>query len=147
MKKRKLLLSLFCSLIFIVIIEYQKKTIYLTPEVTGYIYDSVTKKPLSSQIGKIIFEGFSDADVIGIKLNQDGSFNLQPITKSYYFFQPNVRIYDGIRARLYIKFEKFQSNFFDYAPFYWKQVPEEKANFEHHNKINLGIIYLNPEKP
>ena len=101
MKKFRLFLILFFSLS---LIACEKKTLYFTPEATGYIYDSVTKKPLSSQIGKIIFEGFSDDDVIGIKLNQDGSFTLQPITKSYYFFQPNVRIYDGIRARLYIKF-------------------------------------------
>lgn len=86
MKKRKLLLSLFCSLIFIAIIEYQKKTIYLTPEVTGYIYDGVTKKPLSSQMGEIVFEGFSNDDIIGVRLNQDGSFTLPATVKSYYFF-------------------------------------------------------------
>lgn len=147
MKKRKLLLSLFCSLIFIVIIEYQKKTIYLTPEVTGYIYDSVTKKPLSNQIMNIGFNGLSSMGNSKVKLNIDGSFTINPITKTYYFFRPSTNIYNMVPAEIFFYAPKYDPFKIDYAIFYSTQVPDESRGYSHFSKINLGIIYLEPKKP
>ena len=146
MKKRKLLLSLFCSLIFIVIIEYQKKTIYLTPEVTGYIYDSVTKKPLSNLSGHVGFF-LPDNNTPNIKLDIDGRFTIKPIIESYYFIRPNVRKYSYIPPQIYIYLPNYQGKILDYSQFSWKQIPSESRGYSHFKKINIGIIYLDPEKP
>ena len=45
-----------------------KNTLYFTPEVTGYIYDSRTHKPLSDQTGYMGFNGRTDSDNAKINL-------------------------------------------------------------------------------
>ncbi len=67
------------------------KEIYLTPEVTGYIYNNATKEPLRQQKGFIGFNGLTPNDAPELVSNKDGSFTLKPIAKKYYFFKPACR--------------------------------------------------------
>lgn len=34
----------------------------------------------------------------------------------------------------------------DYSIFFWKQVPKEKIGFDFYNKVEVGKVYLDPEK-
>ncbi|KQE32328.1 hypothetical protein APD42_08880 [Acinetobacter nosocomialis] len=44
-----------------------------------------------------------------------------------------------------ISFKNYQNKTLDYSGKFNEQVPEEKANFEHYKKIDLGKVYLDPE--
>ncbi|BFM87733.1 hypothetical protein JUNP586_2175 [Acinetobacter baumannii] len=61
----------------------QKKILYLTPEATGYLYDSKTKEPLHNVNGYIGFY-LPDEKSTTIKVNNDGSFTIKPLIKEYF---------------------------------------------------------------
>ncbi|MCH4244818.1 MAG: hypothetical protein LKF90_11505 [Acinetobacter gerneri] len=144
MKKFRLFLVLFFSLSSI---ACKQKTLYFTPEATGYIYDSVTKRPLSNKIGYLGFNGSTPSSASIIKLEANGHFTIPAVTSSYYFIRPNVRQYMDAPAEIFISYDNYEKKILDYAPFIWKQVPERQSGFSYYKKINLGIIYLDPEKP
>lgn len=122
-----------------------EKTLYLTPEATGYIYDSKTKKPLKNVGGYIGFF-LPDEKSTFIEIDNDGHFSINPITKTYYFFEPNVVDYTHLPPVIYISFKHYENKKIDYSKAYTEQIPEGKSSFEHYKTIDLGVIYLDPIK-
>lgn len=122
-----------------------KQTLYLTPEITGYLYDSVTQKPLSKKEGAIIFQGFDGNKSPPVALGENGSFSIPPIKRYYYFIFPDVHVYGEIEPEIYVEYQAYKAIFFDYSKFYWNQVSEDKSGYEHYKKIDVGVIYLDPK--
>ncbi|MEN8282356.1 hypothetical protein [Acinetobacter gerneri] len=143
MKKYKIYLIIL-SLIFLT--SCKKNTLYFTPETKGCLYSSETKKPLSHLIGHVGYS-LTDDNTFATKLDINGCFIIAPKTKIYYYIKPNIRKYRGIEPTIYIYIENFQPKSIDYSEFIWKQVPDESRGYSHFKKINVGIIYLDPEKP
>jgi len=135
---------------FVLIISFSlvsactKKTLYFTPEATGYLYDSKTKEPLHNVNGYISFY-LPDEKSTTIKVSNDGSFTIKPLTKEYFFIEPSLEDYKNLPPLIYISFKNYQNKTLDYSEKFNEQVPEEKANFEHYKKINLGKVYLDRE--
>ncbi len=137
---------IFCIIITVLLSACTKKTIYLTPEVHGKVYDSVSKKPLPRNHAKIGFDGLTGYEAPPIILKADGGFILPAVTKTYFFIRPNVKKYDFVLPQIYAGAENYQYKIIDYSPFYIKQVSEERSGYSYFNKINIGIIYLEIEK-
>ncbi|MDQ9010373.1 hypothetical protein RFI36_12290 [Acinetobacter gerneri] len=143
MKQFRLFLILFFSLS---LIACEQKTLYLTPETKGCLYSSETTKPLSHLIGHVGYS-LADDNTFATKLDNNGCFIISPKTKCYYYIEPNVQKYSEIAPQIYIYFESFQPKSIDYSKFVWQQVPENISGTYNYRKINVGIIYLDPEKP
>ena len=111
-----------------------KNTLYFTPEVTGYIYDSRTHKPLSDQTGYIGFNGRTDSDNAKINLKSDSSFTIPAITATYYFIKPDVKEYTNFPSEVFISFKNYQPKIIDYSDAYSRQVSEGKSSFSHYKK-------------
>ncbi|MEN8282353.1 hypothetical protein [Acinetobacter gerneri] len=144
MKNFKLFLILFFSLS---LIACEKKTLYFTPEATGYIYDSVTKKPINNLTANVGFDGLTAIKDSQIKLESGGKFTLLPVVKEFYIFSPNTQKYNDIPPYIYIGVQPYSPKVIDYSEFSWKQLPANLSGTYNYRKINLGIIYLDPEKP
>ncbi|MFW1840639.1 MULTISPECIES: hypothetical protein [Acinetobacter] len=138
---------LFFSLVVIVLVTpaCTKHTLYLTPEVVGYIYDRKTKQPLVKQGGEMGFNGQTSDKDAQIELKADGHFTIPSVRKTYFFIKPNTRKYSHLPAEIFISFKGYDSKIIDYSNVYAEQVPELKSNFSYSKKIDLGIIYLDPE--
>lgn len=121
-----------------------KNTLYFTPELTGYLYDSKTKEPLHNANGYISFY-LPDEKSTTIKISNDGSFTIRSLTKEYFFIEPSMDDYTNLPSLVYISFKNYRNKTIDYSEKFNEQVPEEKANFEHYKKTNLGKIYLDRE--
>lgn len=142
MKKILIILLIGCAIFFSV--SCTQKKIYITSEMTGYIYNNVTKKPLNgNNIGEISFNGIDKAQKITLK--DDGSFTLNPLIESYYFIRPNTEVYGMLPPEIYLDFEKFKIKEVDFSQEHFERIPEEKMEFRSYKKIDLGIIYLEPE--
>jgi len=123
-----------------------KQTLYITPQATGYIYDSVTKKPLSNLSGNVGFSGLTSDESSRIQLKEDGSFVIKPFIKNYYYFHPNTKIYDEYPLDIFIDIKKHKIKIIDYTSFAWEQIPKNLSGTYNYRKIDLGVIYLDPEK-
>lgn len=135
-------------LFFVVILTLfgcTEHTLYLTPEVHGYIYSSKTKKPIADVNFDMGFNGLTDNNAAKIKTSKDGGFIIPAVQKTYYYFKPNLRKYSA-PPEIYISADKYQPKVTDYSLFYGKQVSENTAGYSYLNKIDIGIIYLEPEK-
>ena len=143
MKKNLLVFSF--TIIILLLSACTKKTLYLTPEVHGYIYNSITKKPVSNTKVIMGFNGLTDNNAPSVLLNKEGEFVIPAVTTTYYYLKPNVRKYSA-PPEIYISIDYYQSKILDYSNFYGKQVPEERSGYSYFNKIDVGIIYLDPEK-
>jgi len=122
-----------------------KHTLYFTPEVVGYLYDSKTKKPFVKKVGEMGFNGRTNDEDAKIKLNKDGGFVIPAVSQTYYFIKPNTQKYTNFPSEIFISFKGYEFRSFDYSSAYVKQVPEGKSNFNHYKKIDLGVIYLDPK--
>ena len=143
---KKIIIQMFLIFFFTTfIVACTKKTLYLTPEVHGYIYNSITKKPVSNTKVIMGFNGLTDNNAPSVLLNKEGEFVIPAVTTTYYYLKPNVRKYSA-PPEIYISTDYYQSKILDYSNFYGKQVPEERSGYSYFNKIDVGIIYLDPEK-
>ncbi|ENU23085.1 hypothetical protein F993_02233 [Acinetobacter proteolyticus] len=139
---------LWFSLAFVILISQActKHTLYFTPEIVGYIYDRRTKLPLANQTGEMGFNGQTSDKDAQVKLKADGHFTIPSVRKTYYFIKPNTRKHSYFPSEIFISFKGYEFRSFDYSSAYVEQVPEGKSNFNHYKKIDLGVIYLDPEK-
>lgn len=141
---KKYIIFFFLIISFSLASGCTRKILYLTPEVTGYLYDSKTKEPLHNVNGYISFY-LPDEKSTTIKISNDGGFTIKPLTKEYFFIEPSLDYYTNLPPLVYISFKNYHNKTIDYSEHFNKQVPEEKANFEHYKKIDLGKIYLDRE--
>lgn len=147
MKKQKFifitLILLGCSWIVAYFLT-PTKTIYLHPEAIGYLYDQRTGLALADQTGDLGYYIAAD-DRFKKTLSASGAFKLPAFEIQYKFFRPNMRKLGG-PLQIYIAFEGYEGKIFDYSEVYWQQVPDEKNSPYIFNQINVGKIYLTPEK-
>lgn len=143
MKKYMLFIYIFLSVLALP--ACTKNTLYFTPEVTGYIYDSKTHKPLSNQTGDMGFNGRTDSNNAKINLKSDGSFTIPAVTATYYFIKPDVKQYTNFPSEIFVSFKNYQPKIIDYSEAYNQQVPEDMSSFSHYKKIDLGKVYLDRE--
>lgn len=142
MKKILIILLIGCAILFSVSCTHKK--LYITSEMTGYIYNNVTKKPLNgNNIGEISFNGIDKAQKITLK--DDGSFTLNPLIESYYFMRPNTKVYEMLPPEIYIDFQNFKIKNVDFSQDHFERIVEEKMEFRSYKKIYLGVIYLEPQ--
>ncbi|WP_111858146.1 hypothetical protein, partial [Acinetobacter sp. CFCC 10889] len=120
------------------------KTIYLHPEAVGALYDQNTGLALAHKTGDIGYYIAAD-DRFQKTLSAQGEFKLPAFEIHYQFFRPNIRKLEG-PLQIYIAFEGYEGKIYDYSEVYWQQVPDEKNSPHIFNKINVGKIYLTPEK-
>lgn len=142
-KKASIILIFFMTFFLTSCVQ---KEIYLTPEVTGYVYSSITNKPLSGKNGLIGFNGLTPNNAPNIALNSDGSFTLKPIIKKYYFFRPDMNNYAKMPSLIYISIDGFKVKDIDYSEEKYKKIPVDNKEFRHYKKIELGVIYLDKEE-
>ena len=138
--------KLITGFLFIFIIWTQasctQKTVFFTSEFSGYVYDNKTKLPLKNKLGYIGVNGIlSDPDT---KLDANGKFFIPAKTEKYYLKKPPVD-YANSTGDLFFSFPNYQTKRIEYVDLYVDQVPEDRAGFDHLNKIDVGIIYLDPE--
>ncbi|MCW1491242.1 hypothetical protein OLN43_18580 [Acinetobacter baumannii] len=142
---KKYILFIYVILSVLALPACTKNTLYFTPEVTGYIYDSKTHKPLSNQTGDMGFNGRTDSNNTKINLRSDGSFTIPTVTATYYFIKPDVKQYTNFPPEIFLSFKNYQPKIIDYSEAYNQQVPEDMSSFSHYKKIDLGKIYLDNE--
>ncbi|MDC4441671.1 hypothetical protein NQ662_18095 [Acinetobacter baumannii] len=142
---KKYILFIYVILSVLALPACTKNTLYFTPEVTGYIYDSKTHKPLSNQTGDMGFNGRTDSNNTKINLRSDGSFTIPTVTATYYFIKPDVKQYTNFPPEIFLSFKNYQPKIIDYSEAYNQQFPEDMSSFSHYKKIDLGKIYLDPE--
>lgn len=120
------------------------KTFYLHPEAVGALYDQATGQALAYKTGDIGYYMAAD-NRFQKTLSAQGEFKLPAFEIHYQFFRPNMRKLEG-PLQIYIAFEGYKGKIYDYSEVYWQQVPDEKNSPHVFNKINVGKIYLTPEK-
>ncbi len=98
---KKSILFIYVILSVLALPACTKNTLYFTPEVTGYIYDSKTHKPLSNQSGDMGFNGRTDSDNAKVNLKSDGNFTIPAVTATYYFIKPDVKQYTNFPPEIF----------------------------------------------
>ena len=119
------------------------KNYYLKPEVYGQIFDIKTKNPISSREGYI---GYSLNDDTSIKTDEHGRFKITPKAESYYFFRPNLKKLSLSGPQIYINFKGYLTKTYDYSNGKPLEDIKENPGARILEKIDVGIIYLEPEK-
>jgi len=142
---KKYILFIYLVLSVLALPACTKTTLYFTPEITGYLYDSKTHKPLNNESGDMGFNGRTDSDNAKVNLTSDGSFTIPAVTATYYFIKPDVKQYTNFPSEIFISFKNYQPKIIDYSEAYNQQVPEDVSSFSHYKKINLGKTYLDRE--
>lgn len=140
---KKITVGLLVCFIIIFSISCKSKTLFFTPEISGFIYSNPSKKPLSMLSGEISFNGIDEPQKVTLK--KDGSFTISSISKSYYFIRPDVKSYSMLPPEIYINFKGYNSKILDYSEYYSEQIPETNSGFSNQKKIDLGIIYLDKD--
>ncbi|TCM67067.1 hypothetical protein EC844_110108 [Acinetobacter calcoaceticus] len=83
----KIKIAVLISIFSISITSCSRKHVYLTPSIHGYLYDAVTRQPLSNQQGYIDI-GMSE-NMQNTKItNNDGVFFVPNFTLDYFIFPP-----------------------------------------------------------
>ncbi|MBJ9958807.1 hypothetical protein [Acinetobacter courvalinii] len=136
----KIIFFVFC---IVGLIVCTPKNYYLKPELYGQVFDIKTKNPISSRKGYI---GYSLNDDTSIKTDEHGRFKITPKAESYYFFRPNLKKMSASAPQIYVFFEDYEPRIVDYSN--GKSLEDIKENPEARilEKIDVGIIYLEPEK-
>lgn len=116
---------------------------YLKPEVSGQIYDQKTKKPLSNKSGYIGYDLGLEEDK-KVKTDSQGRFKITPKIQSYYFFRPNMKKLSMSAPQIYINFEGYRTNIYDYSNGQTENVGDN-SDEKTLEKVNIGIVYLEPE--
>ncbi|MFX7283776.1 hypothetical protein ABTI93_18495, partial [Acinetobacter baumannii] len=124
---KKYILFIYVILSVLALPACTKNTLYFTPEVTGYIYDSKTHKPLSNQTGDMGFNGRTDSNNTKINLRSDGSFTIPTVTATYYFIKPDVKQYTNFPPEIFLSFKNYQPKIIDYSEAYNQQFPEDMS--------------------
>ena len=137
---------IFCVMIALLLSACTSHIYYTKPELIGKIYDVETRKPISDEEGYVSFStGINDENKI--TTSKEGGFKLAPVSRSYFFIKPKLDMVSIGAPQLYVNFKGYKSITLDYnevgisldgdAPNPGARRPE---------KIDVGIIYLEPEK-
>lgn len=121
------------------------KNYYLKPEVNGQVFDSRTKAPITNTEGYIGYDLGLDENK-KIKTDHTGSFKITPKAEPYYFFRPNLKKLSLSTPQIYIFFEDYEPRIVDYSNGKSLEDIKENPGARILEKIDVGIIYLEPEK-
>lgn len=141
---KKSLISLFIVFLFGFLVSCTQKTLYVTPEAVGSLYNSKTQQPIVKYSG---FIGFSIArdEHNAVITDSRGRFKIAPETLKYYVIRHNLRDWGMAPTHIYIQFPGYKTKIYDYSEKYQEQASTLDSGFETLTKIDVGIIYLDPE--
>lgn len=138
-KKLSQLLIIFTSLF---LVACTQKTLYLTPETTGYLYSIKSQKPIANYHGYIGYDTARDTHN-SITTDSKGKFKISPETLNYYLIKPGLKDWNMSAAHIYIQFPGYETKIYDYSEKFQEQTTNSiPSNLE---KLDVGIIFLNPE--
>lgn len=138
----KIILFVFC---IGGLIACTPKNYYLKPEVNGQVFDSRTKAPITNAEGYIGYDlGLDESKKI--KTDHTGSFKITPRAESYYIFAPNLKKMSNSAPQIYINFKGYLTKTYDYSNGKPLEDIKENPGARILEKIDVGIIYLEPEK-
>ncbi|RZG47302.1 hypothetical protein [Acinetobacter wuhouensis] len=140
-KLKKLIVLLGVSLL----IACSEKSIYIEPEINGQLFDIKTNRPLSNQKGYVSFY-LNDTSGDNIETKADGSFKVDPFIEKYYYFEPNLKELYPSTGQIYIKYNGYKLKNYEYVEKYVQQNPNSNQDNSTYKKVDVGIIYLEPEK-
>lgn len=138
----KLFKALMIVLACWMLIACEKNHIYLTPNITGSLYDAETKQPIPNRKGYINF-AFT-ADDIEMKVTDDyGIFSASAFSLDYWLIRPSYQTYKAFSGELYIHVSGYVPRIYDYSKF---ALTHDLGSYSHPAKLDVGIIYLTPIK-
>ncbi|WP_180028922.1 hypothetical protein [Acinetobacter sp. YH16032] len=119
-----------------------QKTLYLTPETTGYIYSIESKKPIANYHGYIGYDTARDSHN-SITTDSKGKFKISPETLKYYLIKPSLKDWNMSAAHIYIQFPGYRTKIYDYSEKLQEQVSNsDPSKLE---QLDVGIIFLSSE--
>ncbi|WP_179999120.1 hypothetical protein [Acinetobacter sp. YH12239] len=135
---KALLMALTCWML----IACEKNYIYLTPNITGYLYDAETRQPIPNRKGFINF-GLTSHD-IEMKVTDDyGIFSARAFSLDYWLIPPSYHSYKAFSGDLYIEVSGYAPRFYDYSKF---ALTQDLGSYSRPSKLDVGRIYLTPMK-
>lgn len=140
----KLLNCIIVILLSFILIACSEKILYLKPEMFGQLYDSRTHKPLSTIHGYIGYDTARD-EHNAIVTDVIGGFKIEPEKTTYYFIKPDLRDWYKSAAHIYIQIPGYKIKIFYYSDKYQQQNYQSNSGFKKLEKVNVGIVYLEPE--
>jgi len=135
---------IWLAFILIIIHACSATYYYIKPEIYGHVYDNKTKKPLSNKDGYIGYDLGLEEDK-RVRTSNDGKFKITPKAQKYYFIKPNMHELSMSAPQIYINFEGYSTKIFDYSDSNSLSEIENNSGGEILEKIDIGIIYLDPE--
>lgn len=115
---------------------------YLKPEAYGQLIDQKTKQPISNTEG---FIGYNLNDDKKVRTNHLGYFKITPKAESYYFLRPNMKKLSLSAPYIYVYFDGYKPKTIDYSNGELMNKIEGNPGGEILEKVDIGIIYLDPE--
>ena len=137
---KKIITASFLLILLISFSSCTKKTIFLTPEAIGYLYNNQTKKPIANYNGYIGYDT-SRSNHNFITTDSKGKFKIPSEEINYYIIKPNLTKWNMSAAHIYIQFPGYMTKIYDYS----KEVQNINSDYKL-GKINLGVVFLDPEK-
>ena len=119
-----------------------QKTLYLTPETTGYLYSFQSKRPIADYHGYIGYDTARDSHN-SITTDSKGKFKISPDTLKYYFIKPSLKDWNMSAAHIYIQFPGYRTKIYDYSEKLQEQV--SNSNPSKLEQLDVGIIFLDSE--
>jgi len=137
--------SLYIFIFTSILISCTPETVYIKPELRGKVYDSNTQKPIVNTEG---YAGFylGEKEENKIKTNDKGEFYLRPIYKNFYLFMPNIDESIMGAPQVYISMKGYENKTYNYSIKYQEQNKNIDMNPMVLGKVDVGIIYLDPEE-
>lgn len=132
---------LYASILTCLSVGCSEKTLYIEPEINGQLFDIKTNKPIANQKGYISFY-LNDTNGNNVETKVDGSFKVEPLIEKYYYFEPNLKDLYPSTGQLYIKYHGYKLKNYEYV----QQYPNSNQDSKTYKKVNVGVIYLEPEK-
>ena len=119
-----------------------QEKIYTKPELVGELYDSKTKRPIINTEGYVDFY-LGEKEGSKLKTNNEGEFYVKPRYKAYFF---HAKIDESIvgAPQIYISLKGYSFKTYDYSIKYQEQ--NKNTDPMGLAKVDVGVIYLDPEK-
>ena len=138
-KKLSQLLIIFTSLF---LVACTQKTLYLTPETTGYLYSVKNKKPIANYQGYIGYDTARDSHN-SITTDSNGKFKIFPETLKYYLIKPSLKDWNMSATHIYIQFPDYETKIYDYSEKFHEQISNSSPSKL--EQLDVGIIFLDSE--
>lgn len=134
-----------CLALSLLLTACNQKTLYLTPESSGFIYDNKTRQPITNTEGYIGYDTARSEHNL-IKTDNNGKFKIPAETMKYYFIKPSLKDWYMSAPHIYVQFPGYKTKIFDYSEGYSKVNLDDLSDEHTLKKLDVGIILLENEK-